>query len=124
MDQFLICDEMIIPVKHLASIIKRKDGSYLVGRTNRKTGDLVTWDELSAEGFKQIKENLLLKKHETIKDLKKGNDELSNAHSVAHPQLDETIKKGYEETIKNLVKRIKDLELHISLISQGRLEDN
>ena len=59
MSKFIICDELIIPVKHMSVIKKSADGKgYILGRCN-PDGTFVTWDNITAESFNQIKVNIL-----------------------------------------------------------------
>jgi len=59
MSKFLICDELIIPVKHMSVIKKSADKKgYIIGRCN-PDGTFVTWDNITDKSFNQIKENIL-----------------------------------------------------------------
>ncbi len=68
----LICDEMLIPITCVA-VIKKSKNHYSVGRMNPTNGNLMTWDDLSNEGFNQMRENLLKTNEykEKIKQLEK-----------------------------------------------------
>jgi len=70
-DKFLICDEAIIPIKHVRII--RRDPNFGVSLCDRNT-----WVGISDKSFGQIKENLLLKdKHsKEMLELKKKIAEL------------------------------------------------
>jgi len=63
---------MIIPRKSVGIVNKNKNGGYHVARIGRD-GKTIAWDDLSDEGFQEMKDNLLSgnQNKERIEELEK-----------------------------------------------------
>ena len=103
---FLVCDEMLIP-SQCVSMIRRDDkGNFSVCRCY-PDGKFANWEPLSKDGFKQIKENILLKEKndKKIKKLEKTIKELELHISLSPGGFE------YLQTQKNFNTRIHENKL-------------
>lgn len=88
-EKFLICDDIIIPIKTVLLIKKENEkNKYGIKLCNKESGTFVEWQYISASSFEQIKESMIAE-------------------------------KKYQKKIKKLEAKIKALELHISLSPGG-----